>query len=131
MIKNDQRYDESNINLVPMILVIEPNTINDKNMETIIRYSSAVLICYISIQKKNAMEQNNIWCKDIFPACIEFYNLHGNITSVLATAMICSKNNINVDKECIRSTTAVIQTFVSNIIIPRRFYKFLNNFFLG
>ena len=137
MMNSDKQYDETNIHLVPMVLVIEPNTINDIR---IIRYSSTVLICYIALQKKNAMEQNNVWCNEIFPACITFYNEHQNSTvvssdgilaSVIATAMICSKSETNVDKHYIKSTAALIQSFASNIIIPRRFNKFLNNFFLA
>jgi len=132
MININKKYDET-----PMILIIEPNTINDK---TIIRYSNIVLICYISFQKKNSKEQNNIWCNEIFPACITFYNEHsstitvvsndGILASVIAIAMICSKET-NVDKHYIKSTAALIQSFASNIIIPRRFNKFLNNFFLA
>lgn len=145
LIKHDNNiYNETNINSIPMILMIE--SINDatkKTINAINKYNSTTLICYISFQKKNAMEQNNIWCNEIFPECIKFYNENNNtdiivvsndgiLASVIATALICSKNDNNIDKQFIKSTMASIQSFASSsIIIPRRFNKFLNNYFLG
>jgi hypothetical protein len=59
----------------------------------------------------------------------------GCLAFVIATALMCCSSivadNITIDKEVIKSKMALIQSFTSDIVIPRRFIKILNNFFLG
>jgi hypothetical protein len=139
-------YDETNICSIPIIIIIEPNTKKKIAFETIIRYNSNILCCFVSVLvKKNGKEQNKIWCNEIIPTCISFrdekkqdvilVSSDGCLPFVIATALMCSSSivadNITIDKEVIKSKMALIQSFTSDIVIPRRFIKILNNFFLG
>jgi len=141
-------YDSSvcyNTNISKPIIIIEPDSKKMITFERIAKNNCNILFCYLTFVKKNAKETNRIWCNEVLPQCIAFFNEMKHdviivssdscLPIVIATALLCSinsnENNITVNKEVIKSKMALIQSLTSDVVIPRRFNKIINNFFIG